>query len=370
MTRSRQAALEEILAGPLRNANLTRVLLSAPEADDLWRLTLEDRTGRPHTVLVWHFETEPGPAALQQAERVAAQRAEPLVLLAPRLAEAAIARLDAAGIGHVDAAGNCRLQLDQGRILVHVEGRRARPAADRATLALAAAEPRLEARLSSPRGSLRAAGHRVLFALLADDQLLTSTVRAIGEVAGASRHAVAQLLRRLRDEGLLVRLGRTGHAWVPGRRAELVDRFAKGWSDLLRHAQTIGRFRSPASDTETIAARLEAGLDAAGTAFGWGGTAGAMRLTPHYRGDDIVLHLADWNPDLQRQLRLAPAHDGPVTLLHCMGGLDLRTTPPHTAHPLLIFAELLNSADPRARETADLIATRHLLGDEPTGEAR
>ncbi|MBI5851449.1 MAG: MarR family transcriptional regulator [Planctomycetes bacterium] len=208
--------------------------------------------------------------------------------------------------------------------------------------------------------SLRAAGYRVLFAILAKPALLAATVREIESECGASRQAVSELLVRLRSEGAVTRTGRSEHRLVPGRRGELVARFAGGWSDVLAPALTVGRFRGRAEAGVANDASIERTLRRLDVTWGFGGTAGAMRLAPHYRGADTVLHVAAWSDELQRVLGLVPDRAGPVAIYRTMGGLDLATEVAHCAHPLLVHAELLTSGDDRAREAARVIRDRFL----------
>ncbi|MEE4384729.1 MAG: hypothetical protein V2J02_22255, partial [Pseudomonadales bacterium] len=169
------------------------------------------------------------PSDLSVAVELAGDLALPLVTYAVRFPEHLSADLESRGIGWIDAAGNARLELDGGRLHVQVAGRK--PVKDRPS--------------GARRGALRGAGHRVLFALLGEVSLATATVREIESVSGASRHAVAELLARLREEGALVRLGRSGHAWSPGARQCWIERFVDGWRDVLRDTLQVGRFRHP-----------------------------------------------------------------------------------------------------------------------------
>lgn len=67
----------------------------------------------------------------------------PVVVLATALGEALREVLTQNGIGHMDLAGNCHLELHGGNVSMHIEGKRASP------------QP-------APSGSLRAAGYRAL----------------------------------------------------------------------------------------------------------------------------------------------------------------------------------------------------------------
>ncbi len=254
------------------------------------------------------------------------------------------AMLRSMDVNYVDTGGNLHLELADGRFVAHVEGQK----------------PRSRSR---PRAtSLRAAGYRVLFAVLARPDLLQTTVREIERCSGASRQAVSELFARLRGEGALTRGGRSHHQLVPGRRAELIARFVSGWTDALRPTLLIGSFRRREHGTAEADATIERTLAKHVAGWGFGGTAGAMRLAAHYRGADTVLHVADWNDDASRALGLAPDRTGPIRIYRTMGELDLVAAPSHCAHPLLVYAELATSGDERAREAARAVRDA-ILGD-------
>jgi hypothetical protein len=254
------------------------------------------------------------------------------------------AMLRSKDVNYVDTGGNLHLELADGRFVAHVEGQK----------------PRSRSR---PRAtSLRAAGYRVLFAILVRPDLLRMTVREIERCSGASRQAVSELFARLREEGGLTRGGRSHHQFVPGRRAELIARFVSGWTDAVRPTLLIGSFRRREQGSVDADAEIERTLANHAAGWGFGGTAGAMRLAPHFRGADTVLHVADWNDDASRALGLAPDRTGPIRIYRKMGELDLVATPSHCAHPLLVYAELATSGDERAREAARAVRDA-LLGD-------
>lgn len=241
------------------------------------------------------------------------------------------------GLNYLDLAGNLYLALGDGRFVAQIEGRKP------------LRRPRLRVT------GLRAAGYRVLYAILARAELLQTTVREIERHSGASRQAASELLARLRDEGALVRAGRSAHHVIPGRRDELIARFVTGWVDALRPGLLIGSFRRREPATVDADAAIERVLAQHELAWGFGGSAAAMRLSPHYRGADTVLHVAVWNDDLSRALGLVPERGGTFRIYRTMGGLDLSGTPAHCAHPLLAYAELVTSNDERARESARLL---------------
>jgi hypothetical protein len=239
-------------------------------------------------------------------------------------------------IGFVDQAGNCHLSVGKD-YLAHIEGRK----------------PERTAR--SGRG-IGARSYQVLFALLARPDLVTAPIRSLAEAAGVGKTAAADLVRRLKDEGLLA-TDRAGTRII--RPSVLIDRWVAGYGDRLRPRILLGRYRAAAGDPPAFERSAEAVLD--GLGWAWGGATAAFRLTAHYRSAVTTLHLEAALPQSsRRQLRLLPAQDGPIVVLGVPGALGLEGPVPHVAHPLLVYTELLLEGDERALEAAREIRTRFL----------
>ena len=304
---------------------------------------VETRDGRRHEVVFHAIRGALGIAAVERVARVAARTGEHALLLAqavgPKLREAIIAR----GLGYLDLAGNCHLDLADAGVTVSVEGRRSK-------------------RTVESVSALRGAGYRVLFALLADGELLTRTVRELGAAANCSRHAAQSLLARLRDEGVLIRAGRSAHVFAPGGHEQCIDRFATGWADVLRSAQTVGRFRLREQEPDAIARRIEQQFHSAQVPFGFGGARACGRWIRYLPGDDLTIHVDGWGADVERQLGAIADRSGPLLVFHTMTKLDLNSGFDDTAHPLLVHAELARSSDPRSREAAGLLL-EHMNGE-------
>lgn len=313
--------------------SVKKVTVEPGRKGGLARCSIVDRTGRRHRFQALELRGALGVASLTRIERLAGiDPTPPVVVVAETIGPKVAAELLKRGIGYVDAAGNCHVEFAGGQVVMHVEGRRR-----------TAPRPRT--------GSLRAPGYRVLFALLAAPDLSRLTVRELESDAGSSRHAAAQLLAKLRDAGALLRLGRSGYAWAPGKRAAYVDRFVAGWADVLRDRQRLGRFRLREQEPEAIAKAVEKALKGS-TGWGFGGGAAAMRMTGYFRGDETAVHVRQWHASLAAKLGAVPDRNGPLIVLQTMGELDLVSPVAGTAHPLLVHAELARSLDPRALDAA------------------
>jgi len=270
------------------------------------------------------------------ASQMGHSRWQPSILMTPYVAPRLGQYLEERGINYIDRVGNCYLSLGPD-YLARVEGRR-RPPRD------------------LPRATLRAPSYQVLFALLARPELTNAPVRTLAENAGVGKTAAAEMVQRLESEGYL---GRTRSGRQLLERERLLERWLTGYADVLRPSLSFGRFRTPEADLAEVEARLERVLGHA-KPWAWSGGAAALRLTGHFRGEDSVLWIPEPTSDLLRRLKVLPAKDGPLTILRPKGTLMLEGAKPHTAHPLLVYAELLARPSERAAEAAEEIREKYL----------
>ncbi len=92
----------------------------------------------------------------------------------------------------------------------------------------------------------------------------------------------------------------------------------------------------------------------------WGGGAACHQLTEYYRGDDLVMYLTAAPPELPKRLGLVRDPSGPIALANAPGPLALTGPAPHTAHPLLVYTDLLSLGHERARDAAREVHERYL----------
>jgi hypothetical protein len=278
-----------------------------------------------------------GPAQLARLVAKAKQSLPMRMLFfGPHIAAPTAARLRGAGIDYLDAAGNCHLRVVP-HFLVSVEGRK----------------PPAGFHHIDGRAKPRTAGSHVLFALAAQPELAAAPVRELARFSGAGKSASAEMLARLVADGLLTET-RSGRRVA--RPKQLIERWLGVYPDVRRR-WLQGTYRTAGSVEQTESA-VESALQGARWAFG--GTAAEMRLLSHYRGTQTVVHVARPAPDLPRAIRAMPDRNGPITVLVTPMPLAFEGVAPHTAHPLLVYSELLVSGDERANAAAELVAERWL----------
>lgn len=235
----------------------------------------------------------------------------------------------AAGISFADGPGNVHLELGEDYNWT-VLGRREPPRlaeADRTTPATV----------------------QLLFQFATVPQSTTWTVRDLARAAGVSKTKVALLMNQFRRERLLN--GRSEFQVTP----EIADRLVAGYSQTLRPKLVIGRYRPPEPSVDPFLFRLSKEASAHNFKYALTGAPAADAMQHFYGGTEAPVFLADQEPTVLRALRLLPDRTGPVAVLRPFGELvywrefDGRMIAP----PWLVYAELLVSNDPRAREAAE-----------------
>ena len=257
----------------------------------------------------------------------------PWLLLAPYVPGPIGQHLASKRVSYVDAVGNCHIETSD-RLVAHVEGRKL--ARD------------LGARIPG------IASHQLLFAILAQPDLVLAPVRRVAVAAGIGRSTALELRGRLNREGLLDYYPARGLI----RYRQLLDRWLTAYAEVLRKSWLVTRCRPRVDGTEALEALIERVF--ANRTWAWGGAAAACRMLPLERGTETVLHVADVPVDVLAQLQAVPASDGPLIILQTPGALAYRGAKPHLAHPLLVYSELLSTDDPRASAAASAIAQSFL----------
>lgn len=283
-------------------------------------------------------EVKRGHLTKETARRLRAIHGKPehWILFAPYITTPVGEELEHAGLNFIDEQGNCSIRLGKNyvaRVLGH-------------------SAPKVPAQAKS----IRAAGYQVLFALLAEPDLMDASLRAIGQAAGASRQAVSDMLDRLVERRWVVKRD-GGHVWVDSGRREAFEQWLAGYHATVRPKLFLGQFRvqgdTPAEVERLVEKRLED--------FRYGGAAAAHRMGGLYRGNTTVVHVPGPVEPARKQLRAVRSeHEANVILLHPIGEVSWRGERGDTVHPLLVYSELETDPSPRARDAAHEFRERWL----------
>jgi hypothetical protein len=264
----------------------------------------------------------------------------PLLLVAPYVTEATAEKCRELRLPFMDEAGNAYLEAPG--LFILVTGRR-RPVQARAALDYRALTP---------------AGLRIVFALLNDPDLAAAPYRKIAKAAGVALGTVGDVLTDLERRGYLA-------PEKPGPRRllapeRLQDEWVTHYPIKLRPKLNARRFTAPARDWWRD-------LDVGQYRACWGGEIAAEKLTGYLKPQRVTLYVDDKPDKLILAKRLRPDVNGEIELLKTFWTTDEGRPHNDIAPPLLVYADLMASTDPRNLETAKLIRDNHLAQVRRTG---
>lgn len=287
------------------------------------------------------------PAFLPQlVERMATRTGEELcerwILFTDYVTTSLANRLRERGFWFVDACGNAYLE-QPGVLFIFTVGQR--PMREQPTKGQYFSET----------------GAKVLYFLLSNGPQIRATYRDIRQVVDVSLDKISKVLNELKDERLLIPVGRGQYEIL--NPSKLLDQWSDAYAAKLQPKVLLGRFLSSfGSDFTKIFDKVENREDLKDIVVG--GEYAGDRLTGYLRARALNLYVpVDRANATSRALRLAPSQQGNIELYEAFAqplGEPRGRNGPAFAHPVLVYAELLAIDDPRCGETALRLKEKHL----------
>lgn len=194
-------------------------------------------------------------------------------------------------------------------------------------------------------------GLHVLFVLLARPEYVARPYREIAAAAGVALGTVGGVMTDMKALGYLLDLGMEGKRLQ--QRARLLDEWLGAYVRQMFPRRKARRFHAENPEWwKTADLRPFNAL--------WGGDVAGDRLTGHLKPGEITVYAKGIpGPLLQAQrMRAEPA--GEVILVEAFWNFPPTDAEKDTVPPLLVYADLMATGDPRAIETAKLIHDRYL----------
>lgn len=239
------------------------------------------------------------------------------------------------GVDALDLAGNA--SLIEGGSVVIVSGRPR------------VAESRTRRARTWTKSTLR-----VTLALLVTPALLERGYRDIAQNAGVSHGTVQNAVRALVDHrDVFERPDGRGLQFADKDR--LIDEWVTLYPRQLRESLVIGRYRAESNDWWRDVPDLPGQCQ-------FGGEPAAAILTEYLKPATVTAYCADAVPrEWIMKARLRPDPAGNVEFLRAPIALaPVDGLPPNVVAPLIVYADLVASGDPRNLETARMLRERYL----------
>jgi hypothetical protein len=275
------------------------------------------------------------PATLGAAVEQLARFEKPGVLVVQYMTPPMAERLKALDVAFLDTAGNA--YINTPKLFVYITGRKPQ--------ALAPREKRVRA--------LRPTGLKVIFVLLCQPELVNAPYRDIAAAAGVALGTVGWVFNDLRRLGYITETKARGRVYED--RGGLIDRWVEAYAHQLRPAIKPQRYRVADANwwkTEDLA-KLDMWL---------GGEPAAAILTKHLRPEVVTVYGDTQFAALARKVRAVKDEHGNLEVLQKFWAFELPqdAKQPPLVPPLLIYADLVATADARNIETAQIIRERYL----------
>lgn len=239
------------------------------------------------------------------------------------------------GINFIDAAGNAL--INDPPLYVFIKGMR--------LLGDVPAEP--------PFRAFRMAGLKTIFLLLGYPDMINAPFRKIAKGAGVALGTVAGVMNELKKLGHLLEIGM--HNRRLQRKSQLLNRWVTAYPEQLRPKLIAGTFRIKDRGKEWWP-NLELPQQ---EAF-WGGETAANTLTGYLKPERVTIYARKPFGGLILRNRLVKDPRGNIDILEVFWGFEYNWDNLNLAHPILIYADLLATGDPRNIEVAKLIYDQEL----------
>lgn len=261
---------------------------------------------------------------------------KPFLLVAQKLYGATKAALREKKINYLDMAGN--IYYKHGLYLIQIDGNKTGD----------------ENKVATNRAFTKT-GLKTVFYFLLDEHALNKPYRETALMTGVALGNIGKIVEGLKGAGFILQM--TDKTCVLKNKKGLLDRWIAGYRETLKPNLHIGNFKLP---PETTTANLQdrIGRDAKNAL---GGEPAAEIMTGHLRPEIYTFYTERTKPELIQNARLIPDPNGKLQVFKKFWRTDYPVTMgANIAHPLLIYADLVITDDPRCIETAQIIYDQYL----------
>jgi hypothetical protein len=241
------------------------------------------------------------------------------------------------GTPFLDAAGNA--YLNEPPLLVFIKGNK-------------------PDELKTERASIRAfrpTGLHVVFALLCNPGLERAQYREIAKAADVALGTVGWVMRDLRQMGNLIEMGKRGRRLI--KKENLLKRWVTAYPEQLKPKKLLGTFKTANADWWKEA-------ELPGPETYWGGEIAAAKLTQYLKPQKVTIYTSEPKVLLEWLIRnrIKQDPDGDIEIVRRFWRFEPDPKFPKLTHPILIYADLLATADARNIETARIIYDNSIAG--------
>lgn len=257
----------------------------------------------------------------------------PPLVVAEQIAAPAREQLRMKGIAYLEANGN--IFINNHQAMIFLDGNK----------------PVKESKPVTNRAFTKT-GLRAVFHLLNNPDAITKTYRQLAEETGIALGNIKYIIDGLAEAGYITPLTRRKVALK--NRKELLERWITGYRETLKPELFKGAFRIVSADMRGS----WQDINVKGMGMQWGGEAAGELLTNYLQARALTFYAPDFTQQQADAIGLAPDKRGDVLVYDKFwyeSGEEHATAP-----PLLVYADLLITDDPKCIKTARLIYDKYI----------
>lgn len=191
-------------------------------------------------------------------------------------------------------------------------------------------------------------GLKIIFGFLVLDDLLNKPYRDIADYTNTALGTVKNTIDQLKINGFIFYINKDTLKLT--NKKKLMDRWITGYEEKLKNTLLINKYNFRNQKWNE--------LNFNGQTL-WGGEPAAEILTQYIVPQIFTIYTAEKPEDLIRNYQIIPEQNGEVYVYERFWNFELKDFN-KTVPPLLIYADLLQTAEPRNLETAKKIYDRYL----------
>ncbi len=262
-----------------------------------------------------------------------AQRHQPYMVMAEKIFPALKEELRANNINYVDAAGNIFIKTkDQ---MIWIDGNKYIPIKKTGT-----------------NKAFTKTGLKTVFYLLINENAINLPYRKLAEATDVALGNIKNIIEGLREAGFILPINKTTYK-LQNKKA-LLERWITAYGETLRPTLFLEAYnfwdKNKFRDWQNLA--FEKGETV------WGGEPGGDLLTNYLQPEILTLYTRE-KSKLVTKWTIIPNEEGVLKVYQKFWKDEILDQYPY-APPLLVYADLLLTNDPRCLETANMIYDKHL----------
>lgn len=255
----------------------------------------------------------------------------PYIIIANTISLPVKEKLRALGVSYIDGAGNIFLQHNGD--LIWLDG----------------FKDRIENR-EIPNRAFTKTGLKVIFTILRDNESINLPYRELGDLANVSIGSITTALAGLKNAGFITTLNKKEIKLQ--NKQLLLDRWVTGYREILKPSLYLGTFQLRRNFDWRNSSLPDGAV--------WGGESAGEIITDYLNPEIATIYTPDTTTSLIKKMLLVPNEKGNLRVYHKFWQQEDTNDELGIAPVLLVYTDLMSTANPRCQETAEIIYKKYL----------